>query len=84
MTKVPEKQSRCSLVLEVLFDRASPPKWVQLVTSIPGREGTTSRTWGLSPAGLDAATAADLTVWLSQTVQDMATLSTGGVQGVIL
>lgn len=80
MQKMPTKASRSALVIEVLLDRSHPPKWVQIVTSRPGTEGTFTRTWPIAEHGFDQDVLEDLGVTVQGWLIGLAVLSTGGVQ----
>ena len=78
--KAPQFTGRAALVLEVVMDRSAPPRWLQVVTSMPGRDGAVTKTWGLLDGAMDTSVAQDLHTWIGQAILDLALVSTGGVQ----
>lgn len=60
--------------------KEDPP--VQVVLSIPGREGTLRRSWGEPGKALDEAGSRDLSAWLNLTVRQLI-LSRHGIQQLL-
>lgn len=79
MKKVPEGLGRVVGVLELEIDLMAPPKWVRVVTSIPGREGAFSREWSLHNGRLEDPEYRDMVTWIDSTVLN-AVEALGGVQ----
>lgn len=79
MEKVPKGLARVVACLELEIDIMVPPKWVRVVTSIPGREGAFSREWSLHHGRLDAPEYLDMVSWIDVTVLN-AVEALGGVQ----
>lgn len=84
MGKTPVNSRRVILCLEVQVGRHGGPGIVEVVASIPGREGTSTRQWALDGHWLDYRTADDLVAWLSKSLLDAVTLQGSGVQQGLL
>lgn len=65
--------------VEVILDGTLPPKWIDLVFSIAGRESTFTRRWSLTCGLLDSDAAVDLTTAVAGSIMDAITMM-GGVQ----
>lgn len=64
-----KKLTRVALVIEVLVPPGgSELSWVQVVESIPGREGTITRTWDLPERRLTDDVWLDMHTWLTGSV----------------
>lgn len=83
MQKSPKKLTRVCLVIEVLVPPAGHPlDFVQLLASIPGRDGPMTRTWQVPGHTVTPDLFADLATWLDTTLIQAVELL-GGVQGTI-
>lgn len=72
--------TRVGLVLEVLLPPAGAPlDFLQIVESIPNREGTVTRTWSFSGGRLDEPTWLDIQNWLVMRTSQLLE-SLGGAQ----
>lgn len=73
------KLTRVALCMEVLTDIERPGRFIQLVTSVPSRQGTHTRTWTLNGNGsMDAAAFTDLVAYIDQIVVEALSFA-GGV-----
>lgn len=74
------KVTRVGLVVELLLDVERPGRFVQLVISIPGREGTLTRTWITEPTGLlDSAAVSDMCTYVDHVIIE-GIMSSGGIE----
>lgn len=78
-----KRLTRTALVLEVLLPSADRERdFVQITTSMPGREGTMTRTWYMPHGMLDAQQWLDITGWINLTIDQLLTVL-GGAQGTL-
>jgi len=82
MRERPPEPDSVLFVAEVVLDRTRPARWVELVLSIPGRDGAFVRRWTLGQGMLDAPSARDLAGCLEQSLMEALTLMCG-VQEVL-
>lgn len=82
-TNRPLRLSKVMVVCELDRDVNDPPAWWRVTVSMPGREGTFTRTWTTVAGRLDQPGYEDLTAWFLSTF-DSAIIASGGVQGSLL
>jgi hypothetical protein len=75
----PFKNSKVLVCLELLRDNGSPSQWAQIVLSIPGREGTVTKTWHTPTGYLEHAQWVDMSIWIEETLHT-AIMTTTGIQ----
>jgi hypothetical protein len=78
----PTPVDRTVFVAEIEVDRMNPPKWIDVVLSIAGRESTFRRRWTLDQGVLSIHAANDLTAWLTGSSMD-ALIAMVGIQEVL-
>lgn len=83
MGKPPVRAGSVVLVIEVAVDR-HPEGCVLLVTSLPGREGTLTRSWRCPGGRPDEHQVADLCSVASRQLLDCLLLSGIGIQGSLI
>lgn len=69
----------CSAVFEVVTGMKTGEPGISIVVSMPGREGTFTRSWGAFGRALDASEADDLHCWLNVTLRHLL-LARHGIQ----
>jgi hypothetical protein len=78
----PRELGRALLVLEVDRDRKPASEWVRVTCSRPGTEGTFTRVWPSTVAGMAGPEFDDMAAWIAQTVINALTHMGSGVQEV--
>lgn len=83
MERVPRQYGSIVCVVELEIDKADRPHWFRLLVSIPGREGTVSRTWAWEGDTPSVSQAQDLGSYIAKTV-DTAIATRLGWQGELI
>lgn len=78
----PIKHGRVALVLEAEVDVHTPPEWVRIIVSQPGREGTTSKVWMLNRGQFEPSVWDDFEAYVFSLLSAFG-LGVIGVQGVL-
>ena len=78
----PRKTGSVKGVIEVISGEVARSHYVQVMTSVPGREGTFTKTWELEGNRLSENDARDLVAWVMREV-DGILVHKVGIQGVL-
>lgn len=80
---MPIRTGRVAIVMELERDVADPPAWWRVTLSIPGREGTLTRTWANADGRINQRDADDMFAWCVESLSNCIALSTGIQQSLL-
>lgn len=83
MRKYPINTGRISLVIELELPRNLDERWLRLLVSIPGREGTLTRVWQHEGPQPSSSTVADIVDTIALSLIGAITVTHGGVQNAL-